>query len=154
MGGSARSLMAVVRACVAAAALASIVACTTPPAPPTTEPRSLSVAADQGWQDSGVVIAAGKPFALRDVRGEIHDQDEKLTNGAGTGYTCGRPDCCEPMPMVRRSALVAKVGDEIFAVNDGGTFTTRTGGALHLRINDCDSGLYDNGGTLEVDFAP
>jgi len=58
------------------------------------------------------------------------------------------------MPNVRRSAVIGKIGDRIFDVSNGGFFDDYRGGKLYLRVNDCDEGLYDNGGTLTVAFAP
>lgn len=121
---------------------------------PTTRSTVVRVKAASGWQDTGVVIGKSVPFSLRVVSGQIHDSDTKILDGGGSDYVCGRPDCCEPMPNVRRSALIGRLGDQIFDVSNGGFFEDHPGGTLFLRVNDCDDGLYDNGGTLTVAFAP
>ena len=73
--------------------------------------------------------------------------------GRGSDYVCGAADCCEPLPRERRSALVAQLGSDRFLVGDGATHTSQSGGPLFLRVNDCDEGLHDNGGSLSVDVA-
>ena len=121
---------------------------------PTTRSTVVRIKAASGWQDTGVVVADSAPFSLRVVSGQIHDSDTKILDGGGSDYVCGRPDCCEPMPNVRRSAVIGKVGDRMFDVSNGGFFETHPGGKLLLRVNDCDEGLYDNGGTFTIAFAP
>ena len=121
---------------------------------PTTRSTVVRIKAASGWQDTGVVVRDSVPFSLRVVSGQIHDSDTKILDGGGSDYVCGRPDCCEPMPNVRRSAVIGKLGDQIFDVSNGGFFEEHTGGTLFLRVNDCDEGLYDNGGTLAIAFSP
>jgi hypothetical protein len=121
---------------------------------PTTKSTIIRVKAASGWQETGVVVKASAPFSLRVVSGQIHDSDTKILDGGGSDYVCGRPDCCEPMPNVRRSAVIGRLGDRVFDVSNGGFFETHPGGTLFLRVNDCDEGLYDNGGTLTMAFAP
>ena len=50
--------------------------------------------------------------------------------------------------------LIGKLGDQVFEVFNAGFFDDRPGGTLLLRVNGCDEGLYDNGGTLSIAFAP
>jgi len=121
---------------------------------PTTRSTVVRIKAASGWQDTGVVVSESSPRSLRMVSGQIHDGDTKILDGGGSDYVCGRADCCEPMPDVRRSAVIGKLGDQIFEVSNGGFFATHPGGTLFLRVNDCDQGLYDNGGTLTIAFAP
>ena len=118
------------------------------------ERKTIDVHADRGWQDSGVSVDGKTPFVLRYVSGEIHDRDMTLRDAAGSDYVCGRAECCEPMPTVRRGALVGRIGREVFDVSNGGRFTRSQNGALFLRINDCDEGLHDNHGSLTVEFVP
>jgi len=121
---------------------------------PTTRSTVVRIKAASGWQDTGVVVEELSPFSLRIVSGQIHDGDTKILDGGGSDYVCGRPDCCEPMPNVRRSAVIGKVGEQLFDVSNGGFFEDHPGGKLFLRVNDCDDGLYDNGGTFTIAFAP
>ena len=67
---------------------------------------------------------------------------------------CGRASCCEPLPTARRSALIGQIADQIFFIGNGGTFSAPADGHLLLRINDCDEGLYDNSGALQVGLYP
>ena len=121
---------------------------------PTTRSTVVRIKAASGWQDTGVVVGDSAPFSLRVVSGQVHDGDTKILDGGGSDYVCGRPDCCEPLPNVRRSAVIGRVGDRMFDVSNGGFFETSPGGRLFLRVNDCDEGLYDNGGTFTIAFAP
>jgi hypothetical protein len=114
----------------------------------------VRVKAAGGWQDSGIVVGDAAPFSLRVISGQIHDGETKILDGGGSDYVCGKRECCEPMPNVRRSAVIGRVGDRIFDVSNGGFFDDYPGGKLYLRVNDCDEGLYDNGGTLTIAFAP
>jgi hypothetical protein len=132
--------------------LGSLCGCRQPE--PTTKSTVVRVKAASGWQDTGVVVKESAPFSLRIVSGQIHDSDTKILDGGGSDDVCGRPDCCEPMPNVRRSAVIGKLGDQVFVVSNGGFFDDHPGGTLFLRVNDCDEGLYDNGGTLTIAFAP
>jgi hypothetical protein len=134
------------------AAVAALAACRKPE--PTTRSMVVRIKAASGWQDTGVVVAGSAPFSLRVVSGQIHDGETQISDGGGSDYVCGRPDCCEPMPNVRRSAVIGRVGGELFDVSNGGFFEDLPGGILYLRVNDCDEGLYDNGGTLTIAFAP
>jgi hypothetical protein len=121
---------------------------------PTLERRTIEVRADRGWQKTGVMLDGRTPFTLRGVSGAIRDQDTTISGGAGSDYVCGKADCCEPLPKVRRSALIARIGNDVFDVSSGGRFTRRAKGALSMRVNDCDGGLHDNSGTLTVEFVP
>jgi hypothetical protein len=121
---------------------------------PTRKSTTVRVKAASGWQETGITLESAVPFSLRVVSAQIHDGETKIVDGAGSDYVCGRPDCCEPMPDVRRSAVIGKVAGKVFDVSNGGFFDDLPGGQLLLRVNDCDDGLYDNGGTLTIAFAP
>jgi hypothetical protein len=114
--------------------------------------RATQVAANAGWQSTGVNVEAGSVVTIT-VSGNIRDKDTTITGGGGSDYICGSPACCEPIPNVRRSALIARVGSITFEVGRGGTFPVTSDGPLLLRVNDCDDGLNDNSGTLTVNIA-
>jgi hypothetical protein len=118
------------------------------------EPRTVDVAANQAWQDTGIRIEPSRPFKLAYVSGQISDRLTSIADGNGSDYACGGAGCCEPLPAARRSALIGQVGADTFIVGNGGTFTVQSGGTLRLRVNDCDGGLYDNSGVLKVQFTP
>ena len=119
---------------------------------PQLETISFEVAADRRWQETAVIIQAGEQFSVEFVSGEITDLNTIVSDGRGVGYACNSSDCCEPMPFEGRSALIGKVGGELFYIGNGGTFTAETTGPLELRINDCDAGLEDNAGSLKVNI--
>ncbi len=136
---------------VALLAGAGALACSTKPLD---APTLVQVHADRGWQLAGVKVSANQAFTIEYVAGTIHDREVTLANGAGSDYICGSADCCEPMPNERRSALIARVEGRIFVVGNRARITAPKGGRLFLRINDCDEGLRDNAGALEVRMVP
>jgi len=114
----------------------------------------FDVRADQGWQATGLQVVAGRQFQVAYVAGHVVDRDTVVENGNGWNYVCGRASCCEPLPTVRRSALIGKIGNWTFFIGNGGQFSAPLDGQLLLRINDCDEGLYDNRGSLTVGIGP
>ena len=124
------------------------------PASAAAAPRLLDVAANQGWQDTGIRVEPQQKFQLRYRSGQVVDKDVTITDGHGTEYVCGDPGCCEPMPDERHGALIARVAGSIMIVGNGGEFTAAEGGTIFLRVNDCDAGLADNSGQLKVEFIP
>jgi hypothetical protein len=58
------------------------------------------------------------------------------------------------MPEVARDALIGRVGDHLFLIGDQSAIEVQEGGELQLRINDCDAGLFDNSGSLQVKISP
>ncbi len=114
---------------------------------------TVKVAADQGWQDTEVALQAGEQVRIEYVSGQAQDQEITLIDGTGADFVCGHAGCCEPLPDARRSALIGRVGrldDAIFYVGNGVEITVETTGNLFLRINDCNSGLFDNSGEFQV----
>jgi hypothetical protein len=114
----------------------------------------FEVQANQGWQDTGLTVKAEQQFHIAYVAGRALDQDTVIEDGAGWNYVCGRASCCEPLPTARRGALIGRIDDEIFFVGNGGVFTAPADGHLWLRMNDCDEGLYDNSGALQIGVYP
>jgi len=117
---------------------------------PSQATTTFSVSANQGWQDTGVQIQRGQQFRIEYLSGQVKDNVTIIPDGNGTNYVCGSAGCCEPLPNARRSSLIGRVGGEIFFVGNGGAFTVNSNGNLLLRINDCDAGLFDNSGSLQV----
>lgn len=117
-------------------------------------PHVVEVAANRGWQDSGISVSPQQKFQLRYRSGQITDKDTKIADAHGSDYVCGDPGCCEPLPDERRASLIARVGSDVFVVANGGEFSSPSGGAIFLRVNDCDDGLGDNTGRLNVEFIP
>jgi len=115
--------------------------------------KEIDIAADQGWQDTGIAFLSGEQVLIEYISGQVQDLDTKIIDGTGSDYICGHAGCCEPMPNARRSALIGKIGsidDGIFFVGNGIDLPVETSGTLFLRINDCNSGLEDNSGQFQV----
>jgi hypothetical protein len=110
----------------------------------------LQIFAAQGWQETGLQVRSGQQFWVDSVWGQIADGDSHVDGGAGVKYVCGHAGCCEPLPDAPRDALVGRIGTEVFLIGNGGILTSPANGSLQLRINDCDSGTYDNSGALHV----
>jgi hypothetical protein len=116
--------------------------------------RVVEVEANQGWQDTGIRVAPQQRVQLRYRSGQITDKDIKIADGHGSGYICGDPGCCEPMPDERRGTLLGRIGGNVFIVGNGGEHSAPESGTIFLRVNDCDDGLVDNTGQLKVEFIP
>ena len=116
--------------------------------------RTVTVAANRGWQDTGIQVQPQQKFQLRYRSGAIVDKDVKIADAHGSDYVCGDPGCCEPLPDERRAALVGRIGSDVFIIGNGGEYSSPVGGAIFLRVNDCDDGLLDNAGQLTVEFIP
>jgi hypothetical protein len=142
-----RAVIAVATISAAAGALA----CSTKPLD---APTLIEVRADRGWQPAGLRVAPNQSFTIEYVSGTIRDREVTIPNANGSEYVCGSADCCEPLPNERRSTLLARVDRQVFVVGNGARVTSREGGRLFLRINDCDEGLSDNAGTLEIRVVP
>jgi hypothetical protein len=118
-----------------------------------------TVAADRGWQSSGVRLEAGRKYRLRAAgRYQIADQP--------------RIWWCEPGGVSIRYHHRQPLGILLAAVrSDGGApgssglvlpyvvgldavITALRDGTLYLRINDAPDSLADNSGSLEVEIAP
>lgn len=125
-----------------------------PGKPLTERDQSVAVAADRGWQSSGVHFEAGKRYQLT-ATGRYQVADEPKIwwcepAGVTIRYYRGRPlgmllaailpddhedaaDAWRSMPIGAHAELVAE-----------------TSGTLYLRINDAPGELADNAGSLEV----
>jgi len=117
---------------------------------PLIEPVMRNILADLGWQNTGILLESGEMINIQFRAGEIRDGDTILRGLAGTGYICGGSTCCEPMPHVQRGALIGRVQNHLFLIGDQNTIQVQETGELQLRVNDCDSGLFDNTGSFQV----
>ncbi len=114
----------------------------------------LEVPADRGWGDTGLLLRSEETFRAAYLSGQAADGATVLADAAGSSYTCGHEYCCEPLPGAPRGALIGRVGREIFYLGNGGLFVSPANGPLQLRLNDCDEGLYDNRGSLQIVVIP
>jgi hypothetical protein len=117
----------------------------------------FQVSSTLGWQDTGMHFEAGDRLEILALDGSWNrwPGHESETGGEGNpDYVCALTmparRCVEPLPGSPSGALIARVGDLVFEVGAGITVRVRQSGALALRINDGDSGLYDNQGALLV----
>lgn len=139
-------------------------ACRASQTAPSGQPPSLSptlvagyaftLPANQGWSDTGLQVRAGQILRILYLSGLISDGRDALPDAGGASYVCGRADCCEPLPDAPRSALIGRAGGQTFYIGNGGELTMPADGFLQLRVNDCDSGLYDNRGALNLLILP
>ena len=121
---------------------------------------AVAVAADRGWQNSGVRLEAGVGYRLR-ASGRYQVADRPQTwwcepGGVSIRYYHGRPlgillAAVRPDPPrpPGPSPLIAPI-----AVGLGTTITPKQGGTLFVRINDSGAELGDNAGTLSVEVRP
>src|SRR5687767_3067177 len=51
--------------------------------------RTVTVAANRGWQDTGIQVQPQQKFQLRYRSGAIVDKDVKIADAHGSDYICG-----------------------------------------------------------------
>jgi len=121
---------------------------------------AVAVAADRGWQNSGLRLEAGTAYRLRaEGRYQVADQPQTWwcePGGVSIRYYRGRPLGIllaavrpEKAPAQAPSALLWPI-----TVGLGTTLTPRQTGTLFLRINDSAGELGDNAGSLTVKISP
>lgn len=119
---------------------------------------SVTVAANQGWQNSGLRVEAGATYTLRaDGRYQIANTTQPWPcepGGVSIRYYHGKP----------LGVLLAAVrgenqtdGEEAtfvepLVVGLGCEFTPEVAGTLYFRVNDSNGELSDNRGTLRVEI--
>jgi hypothetical protein len=134
------------------------------------KPRAVTVAADRGWQSSGVWLDAGRKYRVS-ANGRYQIAVEKTKDGevawpcepggVTIEYHDGRPLGVLLGAIVARpaEASLANVerqilGDAGFgmpiAIGLGTTITPAANGTLYLRVNDSAAHLDDNRGSLTV----
>ncbi len=116
----------------------------------------VEIDSTQGWQSTGIYVEQGKTLILEVISGNWTNWKGQVpySGGEGTGYICGEQvspsQCVEPLPNFASDSLVGQIGGFKFGVGKGNTITAEQSGELFLRINDDDSGLFDNDGKLRV----
>ena len=128
----------------------------------TSSPRSVTIAADRGWQTSGVRLDAGKSYRVTAsgryeiVAGEIDGVAETWPcepGGVTIEYHDGKPLGMLLGAIVSRTADAssarATLADE-FAIGLNATIAPAADGTLYLRVNESASQLADNRGELAV----
>jgi hypothetical protein len=115
-------------------------------------PHRVTVAADRGWQSSGVRLMAGRSYRTTAAgRYEIANDGQPWPcepGGVTIDYHDGRP-----LGMLL-GAIDGRAGDatlaNAFEIGLGTTITPTASGTLYLRVNDWPGQLDDNRGTLTV----
>ena len=122
--------------------------------------RTVSIAADHGWQSSGVKLEQGKTYdvvALGEFTlAQASDQGKAwLSEAQGISYRYfeGKPIGtllgalhAEPGPSQGTGTTLLNV----IRLGKGCTFQAPITGTLYLRINDAWNSLHDNGGQVQV----
>jgi hypothetical protein len=115
---------------------------------------TFDLPADQGWMDTGFLVRKDQRVQIAYLSGVISDAHNAMPDASGYGYVCGHQGCCEPLPSAPRGALIGRVGQEVFYIGNGKTLSMPAAGSLQVRVNDCDTGLYDNRGSLNIILLP
>jgi hypothetical protein len=125
-------------------------------APLAAEGATVEIAADRGWQSSGILLEEAGKYRLT-ASGRYQVADKPVVWWCEPGGVTIRYDQGRPLGM-----LLAAVHDDNF---DGSTVSAlalpqpiglereifvERGGTLYLRINESPGGLADNAGTLSV----
>jgi hypothetical protein len=117
---------------------------------------TVSIAADRGWQSTGLKLRAGQAYQLA-ASGRFQVASEPKpwpceAGGVTIRYHRGRPlgmllaaVSDEEMPPGPLTPLVAPQ-----PIGAAATITPQMSGTLYLRINESPAGLADNAGTLTV----
>lgn len=123
------------------------------------QPRTATIAADRGWQSSGVLLEAGKSYRLSATgRFQIAVED---VNGVETQWPCEAGGVTieyhagHPLGMLLGAVVPSKAsGNSGFArplaIGLGRTITPEVSGTLYLRVNDSAARLGDNRGALTI----
>ncbi|HEY1603054.1 MAG TPA: hypothetical protein VGG64_25850 [Pirellulales bacterium] len=120
------------------------------------EGKTVRIAADRGWQSSGIELEAGRTYRLRASGSYQIAKGERpwLSDPGGVTirYWEGRPlgvllAAVHPEPFDSRSdsALLSPT-----IIGQEATLQPTATGTLYLRVNDSPAELADNAGTLEV----
>jgi hypothetical protein len=131
----------------------------TPGAPLTAEGKLVPVAADRGWQNSGLRLQAGARYQLTATgRYQLANQPKIWwcePGGVSIRYFRGWP-LGILLAAVRNddrhegtTGLVRPI-----VVGLGATLVPRESGTLYFKVNDSPGELYDNAGSLSVQVVP
>jgi hypothetical protein len=119
---------------------------------PLVEPVTVTIAADRGWQSSGVRLSAGKTYRITAAgRYEIANDGQPWPcepGGVTIDYHADRP-LGMLLGAVDGRTSGATLADSI-DIGLGTTIKPAASGTLYLRVNDASSKLDDNRGTLRV----
>ena len=116
------------------------------------ERREISVEADGGWQNAGILVEKGKAYSFQaNGRFQLAAEGRKIwwsePNGVTIRYYQGRP-----LGVLLGAVLTEgkERNFQIFPIGNATTWTALESGTLFLRINDDPAELRDNAGTVAV----
>lgn len=128
---------------------------TIPPTPTTvsstSEPLSIILPANQGWQSLSLFVREGQEFEITATGAWNHDAADpafaNLYSPAGVDVL----DSEAVLPSAKIGTLVGRIGDNPpFVIGEHAALTADYGGQLWLAINDHPDTFSDNLGELEV----
>lgn len=123
---------------------------------PLAEMTTIEIAAERGWQSSGVAVAAGEPITIT-ATGRVTLVSEPRPwvsepDGITIRYAGG-----EPIGRLLGIVIGATTGEpptrylgEVLSIGRAATITPQADGTLYLRINDFDAERSDNTGHYDV----
>jgi hypothetical protein len=147
---------------------------------PENEPATIEVAADRGWQSSGVLLEQGKTYTvIANGRFVIANAPEEGDPGSGQAADAGQPDTGQPpappwesepqgvsiryhsgrplgmlLGALRSAPQPAEPPRttllDVIPLGRNSTFAAPVSGTLYLRVNDDWNALADNAGKVEV----
>ena len=114
--------------------------------------QEITVQANQGWQNAGILVEKGKTYSFQATgRFQLAQEGQRIwwsePNGVTIRYYQGRP-----LGLVLGAVLPE--GKErnfhLFPIGDATSWTAPMAGTLFFRINDTPAELRDNSGTVVV----
>lgn len=116
---------------------------------------TVSLRADRGWQSSGVLLEAGRQYALKATgRYQVGDQPQIWwcePNGISMRYCGGHPlgiVLAAVLPDGPPAGISPLLEPEVIGLR--AEVAPRTSGTLYLKVNDSAAELDDNQGSVEV----
>lgn len=122
---------------------------------PAPAPTAMSINAQQGWQQTSLTVVTGGRFVVTYTSGTWTVDRRSISYVGPDGYSASVDSQiyqgCKVVSSLPYARLLGKIGNgATFSVGQGGTFTASGSGTLFLRINDSDSCIGDNAGTIAV----
>jgi serine/threonine-protein kinase len=131
--------------------------CTTTPEPPSGTSSTVTVSSTTGWQKTQVSLKPGTDFNVIYVSGSW-SVDYRNFPYVGPGGYSEQEDAkiyqgCKIDASETYGVLLGTIGaapGTAFLIGQGGTFSAGNGGNLYLRVNDNDTCLGDNRGSVTM----
>jgi Ca2+-binding EF-hand superfamily protein len=101
----------------------------------------------QEWNDTGLFVNAGDMVTFR-AQGTIQMMTGADDRATPAGSVTGRSATNSPRPDLRAGTLLVRIGNQIEAFGQSGSFRARNSGRLYLGVND--DHFADNSGDYRV----